>query len=67
VSCHAASCRAGKRSGIEPGPDGPGSAAPHWRLGSIRLYLPPSGWAGPLVADGVAVAEPFTDGPPVAL
>lgn len=34
-------------------------------------YLPPSGWAGPaagaLVAGGVAVAEPFTDGPPVAL
>ena len=48
-----------------------------WRLGSAlaaRLdpaYLPPSGWAGPaagaLVAGGVAVAEPFTDGPPVAL
>ena len=36
------------------------------------VYLPPSGWAGPsagaLVADdGVVVAEPFTDGPLVAL
>ena len=34
-------------------------------------YLPPSGWAGPaagaLVAGGVVVAEPFTDGPLVAL
>ena len=48
-----------------------------WRLGfalAARLdpaSLPPSGWAGPaagaLVAGGVVVAEPFTDGPPVAL
>ena len=71
VSCHAASCRAGKRSGIEPGPDGPGSAAPHLAARLDPAYLPPSGWAGPaagpLVAGGVAVAEPFTDGPPVAL
>jgi len=55
---------AGPASGAGLSPDRTGFGCSARRLDPAQL--PPSGWAGP-AAGALVAAEPFTDGPPVAL